>query len=270
MVNAGMATLLLWSRPVNGFRFESRDTVELMTDLTRFSVADMMQLGGSLREMADAALSTEAYAERIVRHLYDTFTQSGTRQCALVRFFKTHPFDQLDSDQQAFARRMLGTDGPSKELICLTLLATAGDEPGWNSRRNSRGHMAIPLVSEQMVGKAPMISQLITQFGIDVGRVVQPRPLTILDHDQTVYNVFYVEEANGSPHVVAQKEFVIPYGIRSVIGFGGMLASSGHMFATVMFTRVHVPRDNADRFSTVALGVKRGLLRLVKAPVFST
>jgi len=61
---------------------------------------------------------------------------------------------------------------------------------------------------------------------------------------------------------------VIPYGIRSVIGFGGMMAS-GHMFATIMFTRVHVPRENADRFSTVALGVKRGLLRLVKTPLFS-
>ena len=240
-----------------------------MTDLTRFSVADMMQLGGALREMADGASSTEEYAGRIVRHLYDEFTKSGTRQCALVRFFKTHPFRELESEQQAFARRMLGTAPPTENLTCLTLLATAGDESGWNSRHASRGHMAIPLVSAGMVANAPMISQLITQFGIDVGRVVQPRPITILDQEQTMYNVFYVEDANGSPHVVAQKEFVIPYGIRSVIGFGGMMAS-GHMFATVMFTRVLVPRENADRFSTVALGVKRGLLRLVKTPLFST
>jgi hypothetical protein len=210
----------------------------------------------------------EEYAGRIVHYLYEEFTKSGIRQCALVRFFKTHPFGELQKDQQTFATRMLGKVRPTETLTCLTLLATTGDEPNWNSRHASRGHMAIPLVSEGMVANAPMISQLITQLGIDVGRVVRPQPHTILDQEQTLYNVFYVEDAHGSPHVVAQNEFVIPYGIRSVIGFGGMMAS-GHMFATIMFTRVHVPREMADRFSTVALGVKRGLLRLVKAPVFS-
>jgi two-component system NtrC family sensor kinase len=209
----------------------------------------------------------EEYAGRIVHYLYGEFTKSGTRQCALVRFFKTHPFGDLQKEQRTFARRMLGNVGPTQSLVCLTLLATAGDESDWNSRHTSRGHMAIPLVSEGMVANAPMISQLITQFGIDVGRVVRPQRHTILDQEQTLYNVFYVEDAHGSPHVVAQNEFVIPYGIRSVIGFGGMMAS-GLMFATIMFTRVHVPREMADRFSTVALGVKRGLLRLVKAPVF--
>ena len=58
------------------------------------------------------------------------------------------------------------------------------------------------------------------------------------------------------------------------VSIGGGIAAhlqnaAGHMFATVMFTRVHVPREKADRFSTVALGVKRGLLRLVKRPVFA-
>ena len=53
-----------------------------------------------------------------------------------------------------------------------TLLATAGDEPEWNSRHTSRGHAAIPLPSARIVERFPMIAQLIRQLGFDVADVV--------------------------------------------------------------------------------------------------
>jgi hypothetical protein len=47
---------------------------------------------------------------------------------------------------------------------------------------------------------------------------------------------------------------VDPFGIRSVIGFGGILR--GEMFAVVIFSRVVIPAAVANRFRNIALEVK--------------
>jgi hypothetical protein len=55
--------------------------------------------------------------------------------------------------------------------------------------------------------------------------------------------------------VPAQESFVIPYGIQSVVGFGGALRS-GDIFAVIMFSRVPIPPDTAQLFRTLSLNVK--------------
>jgi hypothetical protein len=71
------------------------------------------------------------------------------------------------------------------------------------------------------------------------------------------YNVFHVEEALGSPYIPAQKEFVVPYGIRSIVGFGGVVRND--LFAVILFSRVKIARASAERFRSVALELRRGL-----------
>ena len=144
-------------------------------------------------------------------------------------------------------------------MRCLTLLATRGQESDWNDRRKSRGHAAIPLPSEKIVENAPMISQLIAQLGVDVSAIPRPEPDVIVDLAQKSYNVFHVAEARGSSYIPAQDEFVVPYGIHSVLGFGGVLPS-GNLFATIMFTKTAVPRETADLFANIALAVKLAIL----------
>ena len=68
-----------------------------------------------------------------------------------------------------------------------------------------------------------MISRLLTQYGIDVGSVMRPDPMLIGDMSEKTYNTFYVPEAVGSPYIPAHDNFVIPNGIKSVLGFGGVL-----------------------------------------------
>jgi len=51
----------------------------------------------------------------------------------------------------------------------------------------------------------------------------------------------------------------VPFGIRSVIGFGGMLPS-GNLFAVILFTKVPIPRETADLFRPLALSVKLAIL----------
>jgi hypothetical protein len=233
-----------------------------MPDLSTFSLGDVVRCTSELRRSAAGATSMEEAADRIVGRLYQTIVDDATGKpsIALVRLFKTHPYGGLEPEQRAFADRLLaGLVAPDPSMRCLTLLSTRGEQPAWNDRRSSRGHAAIPLPSERIVESAPMISQLIGQLGVDVSALLRPDPAMIVDLAQRTYSVFHVPEAKGSPYIPAQDEFVIPFGIRSVLGFGGMLPS-GNLFATIMFTRTHVPRETADLFANVALAVKLAIL----------
>ena len=232
-----------------------------MHDLAKFGLSDVVMCSSELRKSAAGASSMEGAAQRVVKYLYDNLYDSaaGSRACALVRFFKTHPYSALEPQQKQFADRMLGSTTPDPAMKCLTLLATTGDEPDWNSRRASQGHAAIPLPSEQIVAQAPMIAQLISQLGLDISTLLKLEPEMITDLAQKSYNVFHVPNAAGSPYIPAQKEFVLPFHIRSVLGFGGMLPS-GNLFATIMFAKVAIPRATADLFASVALGVKLAVL----------
>ena len=194
-----------------------------MDDQMRFALSDMIACEAAIRKLGEGAGSMEEVADRIVRHLYDHLVdpRSGERSCILVRFFKTHPFGELDPGLRRIALHILDRPPESPAMKCLTLLATAGVRPEWNSRKSSAGHRAIPLPGALVADRLPMLGQLIRQFGLEVGAVLDPDPALLLDLEQRTYNVFHVPEASGSPYVPAQGEFVTPFGVRSVLGFGG-------------------------------------------------
>jgi two-component system NtrC family sensor kinase len=143
---------------------------------------------------------------------------------------------------------------PSPATKCLTLIASAGDLPAWNSRHTSACHRAIPLTSPEMLARFPMISELIDQLGVRPEEVAGPSPQLAEEPTRKGYNVFYVEEAAGSPSVPAQLDFVQPFGVRSVLGFGGVLPG-GDLFAVVLFARVPVPKETPNLFKPLALNV---------------
>jgi len=113
-----------------------------------------------------------------------------------------------------------------------------------------------------------MIAQLIRQFGLDLSDVVQPAPDLVRSLQGKTYGVFHVPEAVGSPYIPAQKDFVLKFGIRSVVGFGGSLPS-GDLFAVVLFARVAISSDTADRFRNLALDVKSGFFPYRDTEIFS-
>jgi len=231
--------------------------------LADFDLAAMLRSSHGLRTAAQGAASMEAAAGAICRFLYDGLVDGdGGRACVMVRFYKTHPFGALTPELQRFARRAFGAvaiSPPEPEMKCLTLLATVGDEPAWNDRRASEGHQAIPLPSPHVVERAPMIAQLIREFGMRLSDVVRPQGDVVRALGGKSYGVFHVEEAAGSPFIPAQEGFVDRYGIRSVIGFGGLLPT-GDLFGVILFSRVHVSADAADRFRSLALDLKSCLI----------
>jgi hypothetical protein len=153
-------------------------------------------------------------------------------------------------------------------MKCLTLLATRGDRPDWNDRGKSAGHKAIPLPSEKFVSQIPMISRLINQFGLDLNAVLKPDPAIIVDLEQKEYNAFHVPEAVGSPYIPAQQEFVIPNGVQSVLGFGGVL-SSGDLFVVILFAKVYIPDNTSSLAKGLAKDVKSALQPFVEGQTFA-
>jgi len=144
-------------------------------------------------------------------------------------------------------------------VTCLTLLASTGKEPEWNSRKTSANHRAIPLVSEQMVASFPMVSHLIRRLGLNVTSLVDNLRGPTLEVRSTTYNVFYVPTAEGSVDIPAQN-LVRRFGIQSVIGFGG-LVPDGEMFAVVLFCKTYISRENAIVFGNPTLNTQLALLR---------
>jgi len=241
-----------------------------MYDISHFTLADMAECSGALRRLGADATSMEEVSDRIVHYFYDHLVdkETGESALALVRLFKTHPYAELDEELQAFARGMLDTPVESPAMKCLTLLGSAGAKPEWHSRKGSTGHKAIPLPSEHFIEQVPMVRQLVQQLGLTVNTVLGPDPAVLVDLAQTTYNVFFVPEAVGSRYVPAQQEFVIPFGVRSALGFGAMLPS-GNLFAIIMFVRASLLPETAEMFRTLALSAKIAVLPFDGNTIFS-
>jgi hypothetical protein len=238
-------------------------------DLTKFDLGDMLKASIRLREKVSGAPTLEASAQRACRFFYDELNGPNVeRACALVRCYVTRSFSALEPELQDFARTVLDNMAPRPSMKCLTLMATVGQTAAWNSRHLSRGHRAIPLPSPEIVEKAPMIAQLIKELGLELSTVLQPSPDVVKELAGKRHGVFHVEDALGSPYIPAQEEFVVRYGIRSVLGFGGMLFS-GDLFAVILFSTVHVPASAAERFRTLALDVKGAFSRFGDENVFN-
>ncbi len=241
-----------------------------MYDLTRFGDEEMYSCALTLRNLDKGAQNIEDVAKRMVRYLYENLLdpQTGDSACALVRFFMTCPFMELSEDLRLAARNLVGGRSVGSNTKCLTLMATAGDQPQWNARQLSTGHQAIPLLDENFVSRAPMISQLIHQFGLDISTVLEPDPDILVDLEQTTFNVFHIPEALGSVHIPAQAEFVEPYQIKSVLGFGGMLPS-GNLFAIILFTKTPISPEVADLFKWISAYARISVAALDKRAVFT-
>ncbi len=224
------------------------------------TIRDMADFGDTLRHLQSPGMQAmEEIAQTIVTSIRAAVqTETGESACALARLFTTLPFSKLPTQLREVAAAAAGNSVPDPNMKCLLLLGTAGHESQWNSRRKSRGHQAIPLPSEEVVVQAPMIANLFRQFGVKISDFLQPASGTLLVPERS-FNVFYVQDARNSPYIPAQEDFVIPHGVGSVVGFGGLLPG-GELFAVILFFKIVIPEEIAALFTKMALQVRMALL----------
>ena len=243
-----------------------------MYSLTQLSLQDITKIGVTLRSIGSSADSLESVADCCVQHLYQNLIDplTGEPACALVRFFKTVSYSTLPAELQTSVQAATGQTSASisTDLKCLTLFGTVGDRPEWCDRRASTGHQVIPLTSEQSVSQIPMISQLIKSFGLDISCVLAPNPNLLMALERKTCNVFYIPAAAGSEFIPAQGQFVEPYGIKSVLGFGGMLPC-GNLFSIILFSKVEITKPVAHLFKTLPLNIKMSVAPLSRKQLFN-
>ncbi|MFS8119613.1 MAG: histidine kinase [Microcoleus sp.] len=231
-----------------------------MYDMNLFTPQDMAKCSLVLRQLGRNTASMEATSQKIVKYIYQHFcdSQTGENTCVLVRLFKTHPYGELEDSSQQSARRLMNGNSPAADMKCWTLLAAAGAEPQWNSRHTAAENTAIPLVSTELVAQIPAISGMIREFGLDIPTVLGIEPERFVQLEPAVLNIFHVPEAKDNALIPEQDSLIIPYQVKSVLGFGGLLRS-GSLFAVVISMKVKIPQSTAQMFKYLALSVKTSL-----------
>jgi two-component system, NtrC family, sensor kinase len=228
--------------------------------INKLTLGDIVACRNGLRDLTTGSKSMEEAAEQLVRYFYHQLTdETEKKACVLARLYKTFAYKDLDQSLRTFASKLPIGQDITDQTRCLVLMASMGEKPQWNSRLLSQGHQAIPLPSESVIIKLPMISQLIKQLGLEVHSVIKPNPTMLVDKEEKLYNVFFIADALGSPYIPAQKDFVVPCGVKSVLGFGSLLPG-GDLVVTILFLRVKISSETAELFKSLALGTKVALL----------
>jgi hypothetical protein len=247
-------------------------------DLERLSSEDVATLSDRLREAAAGAASRQQVCERITDLLYEGLRIGGSGEpaCVLARCFQTCHYARLPVDYQHAAEELLEQTPSYPNMRCLALMATRGMRTVWNDVATSMRHQCIPLPSVEVVERAPMIARLLDQVGISVERLVARVPL---DAEQAgvfpdaaqpgTFNTFHITHASGSPFVPAQAEFIEPFGVKSVLGLGGLLLD-GNIFAVILFTRVPVSDEVAAHFGVLGPFVREALLPFPERNTFAS
>src|SRR5688500_7741033 len=225
------------------------------------SELEIDEIATALRAIARDSSTAEECAQRWTFQLFDNLlSEDGASACVLVRCFRTTRFGSLSTELRELASDAAKGADLDPSTQCLVLLGSAGRKANWNSRHRSAGHRVIPLPSPEMVARSPMIAQLFLQMGIHLHTMLQPADDLITERHQDALDVFYVPEAKGSPFIHSQEEFVLPFGVGSVVGFGGVLPS-GSVFAIVLFLGVTITEEIAHRFRGLAATVNAELAR---------
>jgi len=216
--------------------------------------------------------------EDVVRLFTDALYERFASSVVLARVFGTVELQQLTPADRVFAERFAASVGAGAELTAATpvlaLLASRGVEEAWNDRRRSRGHLAIPLISERLVAEIPMISRLLNEIGFTPAwRGTESGFVT-----KTLANVngiFYVGDARTAVDdrertIIPASDFVERYGIRTVFGFGGSYLGRHMFISAIVFCRDEIARSQAMRFIPLIGSLKAATTRLVnRGAIFS-
>jgi len=213
--------------------------------------ADFGSFWAPVEAALERAKSLEEAAQTFCERFYAEFAESAV----LVRAFVTLPFEALPAAENAFARGLAAAGGNAPQLVpatpILTLMGSYGIDPQWRSRRESRAHLAIPLLSDESVAEIPMIARLLREIGFPslgsgaadwqfVNRVAGGDGLFFVGDARTT------TDERGRP-IIPSVDFIERYGVNSVFGFGG--PQSGSVFlAVIVFCRQAIMRSNAVRF----------------------
>jgi hypothetical protein len=202
-------------------------------------------------------------AGAVVDHIYATYEES----LVLVRAFLAVPYRVLPEQQQRFATDLARSARLEHLLTPQTpvhsLIATRGKVAAWNNPRESRGHVAIPLLSDDFVSSIPMMSYLHKELGLPLTLIQEPgagSEKRIIGSDVGIF--FVADPANATDDlgrkIIPAQDFVIGHSVRSVFAVGGSVFG-GALLAFIFFAKDSIEQRTARAFVPLINEI-RGLL----------
>jgi hypothetical protein len=196
--------------------------------------------------------SLEAAAQAVAVALHTQYEES----VVLARVYLTTPLGALPQTNKDFVQKLSESAGAAENLKTgtpvLSLIGTHGQEADWCDRRNSKGHVGIPLISSAFVGAIPMISRMLGEFGVPMGFLDSHDTGIIVENIGSAAGLFFVEDAaeatdSKGRKIIAMQDFVSDYSVRSVFGIGGAY-DGGQLLVVVVFCRDAFSRITAEHF----------------------
>src|SRR5574340_27014 len=226
--------------------------------LTTLSLVDVARCVARVRELSSRASSIESFAQHLMQLFQETFRAptGGHPEMVLSRCFVAQPFSEVAADVKSWLQLDQGRTTVQSSGLCLSLMGSAGVVDGWNDPSRSSRYRAIPVEADRFATRFPMFAEIFRQIGISIDKPRLGEGMNIASAG-TGCNVFSVPVALGSPYVPAQNDFVKPFGVRSVVGFGGWYGQ-GRYFLVVLFTRVSIPQPSVELLRLLALSVRVG------------
>ncbi len=217
--------------------------------------ATITQLWAKVEPSVKQSQRLEAAAQAMAEALHTQFEES----VVLARVYLTSPFDALPQTNKDFVQKLVESAGAADDLKAatpvLSLIGTHGQEADWCDRRNSKGHVGIPLISSAFVGAIPMISRMLGEFGVPMGFLDSHDTGIIIENIGSTAGLFFVEDAaeaidSEGRKIIAMQDFVADYSVKSVFGIGGAY-DDGQLLVVVVFCRDAFSRITAEHFLTL-------------------
>jgi hypothetical protein len=208
--------------------------------------ADVASLIERLKVELPPSGALDAAAQTFTQAFYESFEKS----LALARVYATVPYGELPSFNRDFVDTLASNKGVSDSLEAstpvLSLMGTFGNEADWCDRKQSAGHVGIPLVSSAFVDAIPMVSRMLQQVGAGI-EWMDSKDLAIVKQTAAkMSGFFYVPDASTEldslgRHVIPAQNFVSEYGVKTVFGL-----SSGYESGTIVVAIIFAKEEVAE------------------------
>lgn len=236
--------------------------------ISELSLEELVDLNNKLTDKLAGCNALEDAAQQYMSVLYEAASDS----IILSRLFATIPFEELPESNKKFVKNLAQSAGISELIkertLVLTLLGSRGVKPEWNDRRNSQGHIGIPLASSDFIGRIPMMSRLLKQLGCGIDWIDSNDTELVLRTFKNLSGIFFVrdaltEEDNNGRKIIAAQDFVEKEKVKTVFGIGGCYLGTTLFFTNIVFVREFLEKDKIERFMLQANKFKTATLRLV-------
>jgi PAS domain S-box-containing protein len=229
----------------------------MQININQLSIATIIKLSKHIKEKCTNFSSFEEITQELMRVLYSSFVTDGRRSpFVLARFFKSCAYDKLPDDIKNYIHNNESKTNFISSNKYLTLLGSFGELDNWKNRYLSKNYKAFPIHDERLLDKFPMLSAVFDQMGINLSHLKQTDKSIIIKDYHRQYSVFCIENAEGSNLIPKQAEFVRPYSVKSVFGFGGTYSTS-NVYAVIIFSRERLSKEDAQLFLSLNPVIKQ-------------